>query len=275
TLIVNGQYAWFWGFEVTNSDPTRTSTSTDNPPRRGTGTNLLGRGTKLINVVVHDTVEGVLTTALAPDAEVYGSLFYYNGYDGPDRGHGHGIYVQNDSGTKRVVDNVIFGQFGIGIHGYTESGKLDDIHIEGNTTFSNGVLSQVSGPTIDILVGANGSKADSPNASSKVAKRTYLVSNYTYFADAGTAVNLAYSKGIAFPTLLDNYLVGGQALAFVNAFRPITMSGNSLVGTLTGLKSSEFPSNSYFSARPTGTKVFVRKNQYEPGRANVTVYNWD
>src|SRR6478752_7652244 len=25
TLIVNGQYAWFWGFEVTNSDTGRTS----------------------------------------------------------------------------------------------------------------------------------------------------------------------------------------------------------------------------------------------------------
>ncbi|HEX4439269.1 MAG TPA: PKD domain-containing protein [Thermoanaerobaculia bacterium] len=275
TLIVNGRYAWFWGFEVTNSDPTRVSPTTDNPTRRGTGTNLLGPGTKLINVVIHDTVEGVLTTALAPDAEVYGSLIYYNGYDGPDRGHGHGVYVQNDGGTKRIADNVIFGQFGIGIHGYTESGKLDDIHIEGNTSFANGVLSQVSGPTIDILVGANGSKASSPNDSVKVAKRTYLVSNYTYFAGDGTAVNLGYSKGIASPTLIDNYFVGSQALAFVNAFRPITMTGNSIFGSLSGLKASEFPSNTFFAARPTGVKVFVRKNQYEPGRANVTIYNWD
>src|SRR6185369_7828569 len=139
TLIVNGQYAWFWGFEVTNSDPGRTSaTGGTDPARRGTGTNLLGRGTKLINLAIHDTVEGVLTTALAPDAEVYGNLIYYNGYDAPDRGHGHGIYVQNETGTKRVVDNVIFGQFGIGIHGYTETGKLDDLHIEGNTSFANG-----------------------------------------------------------------------------------------------------------------------------------------
>jgi hypothetical protein len=28
-------------------------------------------------------------------------------------------------------------------------------------------------------------------------------------------------------------------------------------------------------ARPTGARVFVRPNQYEPGRANVIVYNWD
>ena len=276
TLIINGKYAWFWGFEITNSDLGRTSTTgSANPERRGTGSHLLGDGTKLINVVIHDTVEGVLTTALAPDAEINGCVIYYNGYDGPDRGHGHGIYVQNDGGTKRIVDNVIFGQFGIGIHGYTESGKLDDIHIEGNTSFANGVLSKVSGPTIDILVGANGSKADSPTSSTKVAKRTFLVSNYTYFADGGTAVNLGFSKGIASPTLLDNYIVGGQAIAFVNAFRPITMSGNTVFGSLSGLTSTEFPSNSFLGVRPTGVKVFVRKNEYERGRANVTVYNWD
>jgi hypothetical protein len=275
TLTVNGQYAWFWGFEVTNSDPTRTSASSDNPARRGTGVHLLGPGTKLINAVVHDAAEGVLTTALAPDAEVYGNVLYYNGYDGPDRGHGHGVYVQNDTGTKRVVDNVIFGQFGIGIHGYTEGGKLDDIHIEGNTSFANGVLSQVTGPTIDILVGANGSAADSPGSSSKVAKRTFLVSNYTYFVEGGTGVNLGFSKGIASPTLLDNYLVAEQALALVNAFRPIQMSGNTVIGDLSGLTTSEFSANTFLASRPAGQKVFVRKNQYEPGRANITVYNWD
>ncbi len=28
-------------------------------------------------------------------------------------------------------------------------------------------------------------------------------------------------------------------------------------------------------ARPTGINVFLRPNQYEPGRANVTIFNWD
>ena len=105
---------------MTNSDPTRISAG-GAPPRRGSAIQLLGPGTKLINLAVHDAVQGVLTTPEAPDAEVYGCLLYYNGYDAPDRGHGHGIYVQNETGTKRLVDNVIFGQFGIGIHGYTES----------------------------------------------------------------------------------------------------------------------------------------------------------
>jgi hypothetical protein len=32
---------------------------------------------------------------------------------------------------------------------------------------------------------------------------------------------------------------------------------------------------SYTAGRPKGTSVFVRPNQYEPGRGHVIVYNWD
>jgi len=31
----------------------------------------------------------------------------------------------------------------------------------------------------------------------------------------------------------------------------------------------------YISGRPIGAKIFVRPNKYEPGRANIIVYNWD
>jgi hypothetical protein len=31
----------------------------------------------------------------------------------------------------------------------------------------------------------------------------------------------------------------------------------------------------YIAGRPTGVRVFVRPNKFEPGRANIIVYNWD
>ena len=113
TLVINGSYAWFWGFEVMNSNPNRISGNTLPPPNRGEGVQLLGTGTKLINMIVHDADQGVLTTANTN--EVYGNLFYYNGYSGTDRGHGHGIYAQHQgSATKPIHDNIIFDQFGYG-----------------------------------------------------------------------------------------------------------------------------------------------------------------
>ncbi len=275
-LRVGGAYTWYWGFEIMNSGPQRAPLPSGESAKRGNGVNLLGDGSKLINVVVHDAGQGVLTTAAAPDAEVYGCLFYYNGNDGTDRGHGHGIYVQNETGVKRVVDNIIFNQFGWGIHAYTESGQLNNLHFEGNTSFNNGLLSQVSGARPNFLIGANGSAAESPEASAKVARKTFLVSNYSYFAGtAGVGANLGYSKGIASPTLVDNYIVGGRALALINAFEPIHMTGNTFYGTVSGFESSEFPGNAFLTTRPTGAKVFVRPNQYEPGRANITIFNWD
>jgi hypothetical protein len=37
-------------------------------------------------------------------------LIFYNGWDSPsgDRGHGHGIYTQNQNGTKTLDNNFIF-----------------------------------------------------------------------------------------------------------------------------------------------------------------------
>jgi hypothetical protein len=29
------------------------------------------------------------------------------------------------------------------------------------------------------------------------------------------------------------------------------------------------------TARPSGAKVILRPNRYEPGRANIAIYNWD
>lgn len=277
TLLINGSDAWFWGFEITNSNTTRISTNASQVPGRGEAVNLLGARTRLINLVIHDASQGVLTTTDIPDTEINGCLIYFNGYDGTDRGHGHGVYLQNAAPSmKRVTDNIIFDQFGIGIHAYTESGKLDGLDVEGNTSFDNGALSTVSGLTTDILIGASGSAAANANDSAKVAKNTIVRSNSTYFSGSGgTGANLGYSKGIASPTIVDNYLVGGSALALVNAFRPITMTGNFLFGSFSGFQSSEFPGNTFATSRPTGVKVVSRPNHYEPGRANITIYNWD
>lgn len=273
-LDIRGNDAWYWDFEFINSSTDRGSAAGD--VDRGAGVHLLGPRTKLINIVVHDTGQGVLSTDAAPDAEINGSLFYYNGEDGPDRGHGHGIYVQNGSGSKRVVDNILFDNFGWGIHAYTEGGMLDNLHFEGNTSFNNGLLSQVSGATTNILVGANGSPADTPTSSTKVAKNTTLISNVTYWSeDHGIGANLGFNKGIASPTILDNYLARGDALVLINAFRPIPMSGNTVYGKITGFAASEFPHNTFLANPPTGVRVLVRPNQYVPGRANITVLNWD
>src|SRR5205823_7921407 len=66
-FTVSGNYTWFWGFEVMSSDPKRVSASdSSQPPDISRGEGVLfdqtaghGVGTKLTNLVIHDTRQGV------------------------------------------------------------------------------------------------------------------------------------------------------------------------------------------------------------------------
>ena len=198
------------------------------------------------------------------DARIYGTLFYYNGYGAPDRGHGHGIYAQNLGSTpKQIYDNIIFQQFGWGIHAYGEGGHLDNLDFQGNISFNNGGLS--GGWHANILVGGTQNAATNPK----------LNQNYTYNEDYLSKNDLGYAAGCTSPDVTNNYLVGNQSLDINGCSSPL-ITGNSFVGPISGFSQSSFPSNTYYgSTLPTGVKVFIRPNAYEAGRANIAIYNWD
>jgi hypothetical protein len=72
---------------------------------------------------------------------------------------------------------------------------------------------------------------------------TYLWNNNAYFAD-GPATTFTF---------------GALGLDFAGWQRGTGLDQNS----------------QYVPRRPTGAKIVVRPNQYEPGRGNIIVYNWD
>lgn len=84
------------------------------------------------------------------------------------------MYTQNETGTKRIVDNILFYGFSHGLHAFTQTqeGFLNNLHIEGNTIFNSGIASGVSGATRNILVGGGGGR---------VAQNPTIVRNCTYF----------------------------------------------------------------------------------------------
>ncbi|MEP6994318.1 MAG: hypothetical protein ABI968_07340 [Acidobacteriota bacterium] len=268
TLVINGANTWYMDFEVMNSSGLRSHSIPGSipPPGLGFGIDANGPGTRIINMVIHDAGQGIGIWTPAGDSEVYGNLIYYNGWDAPDRGHGHGVYVQNEApSVKRIVDNILFDQFGIGSQAYSEQGNIDNIYLEGNTAFQNGILSQVSGYTYNLLIGGK-----------PVAASPSVISNFTYGpASAGGSNNLGYSGGCTNATVTGNYFAQSSALDLVNCFSGLTLTENTFYGSTNGFIQFQLPLNSYYSSRPTGTQVFVRPNQYEAGRANITVYNWD
>lgn len=59
-----------------------------------------GRGCQYVNLVIHDNAQGISFWSGATDSEVHGCILYDNGWQAPDRGHGHAIYTQNKEGLK-------------------------------------------------------------------------------------------------------------------------------------------------------------------------------
>jgi len=312
-LYINGgSYTWFWGLEVMNSDPNRIDTSGG---CRGVGVTVSGPGSKFINMIVHDNDQGFGFWTEAPDSEIYGTLVYNNGIVDPNErgGRGHGIYVQNDTGTKVIKDNIVFNQFDYGIHAYAQNGQLHNIDIEGNTTFNNGLP--------DNTDSGHGSPGLLVGGTTYPATGITVANNYFYMVPSMGSTNLqiGYSSSVVDGDIaLRNNVVAGGYPDRILGYQSMTVSGNlfyALTGPVQnfdnrGVSTSgyQWSNNSYYggsgsspfvyngsnlsysswrtssgfdgsgstysSGRPGGVSVYVRPNQYEAGRANVTIYNW-
>lgn len=162
-LDVAGQYAYYWGFEVLDSDPQRVSAQassdpTDLPRKRAT-VFVTGPYNKIINLVVHDLGDGLFSSAAAEGLEIYGSVFYNNGWLAPDGPKGHNLYLQNDGPPKTVDDNVLFNSFAYGVQIYgTEAATLYNFRVVGNSIFNSGAGGGAgASPQANILMrGADG-----------------------------------------------------------------------------------------------------------------------
>jgi hypothetical protein len=270
---------WLWGFEVYFDSKIRTSTQrgsfpTDvdrGPAIEGTPD---GSNCKLINLVIHDDFNSFFGKHAA-DLEIYGTIVYFSGWDGPDRGHGHGLYVQNakGEGTKRIVDNILFDSFAEGLHAYSAGDYVYNLDIEGNAVFNSGYPSVTTGYTTDIIVGGG----------SIAPKNIILKNNYTYHSPEGLskksdgrAVWLGSTGGCENMTVTGNYFVieSGNAVRIAGNCRP-AMTENTIVGTTINLNPEDMAQNTYYNEKPEGVRVFVRPNRFELGRANIVIYNWD
>jgi hypothetical protein len=259
-LTVTGAHTWFWGIEVTFSNPVRLDTGQPSRPN-GIYVNE-SSDVKFIDMIVHDMPGqgfGVWTEGVR--AEVYGSIIFHNGTNHFD----HGIYTQNATDTKRIEDNVVFDQASHGIHAYgSDRAFLDHFLIAGNVSFNNGML--LGAPERNMLVGGG-----------RVAQDLTVTGNYTYYplgAPRGSN-NLGYDAGCGQARVTGNYLAGSNALTLVNC-SPSEMTGNTLVGSWNpGDLPARYPDNSYQTGLPSGSYVTVRPNRYERGRAHIVVYNWE
>lgn len=305
TFYVGGSWSVFWGFEVMNSNTTR-SFSTANSHSRANAVVNYASNTRYVNLVVHDGGVGFYTEPQYTNVEIAGCIFYNNGWQSPSRGHGHAIYLKSHSGPVIARDNVMFNQFGYGIHVYTNagSGKLNNIRLVGNVSFNNGTVAS-TGTSPNILLGGDDTADDD-----------VVQDNFTWFSPglAGTNVKIGYStlkNGDV--KVSGNYFAGGSQVLDLGYWASAQIASNTFVGNSSMIRVNDgstsgkswsgnthyrdpsasawrYTSASYTFSQwrsrtgaaydqatngsPTATRVFVRQNPYETDRAMVVVYNW-
>lgn len=332
-LTITGPDVWFWGLEITNSDPSRVSSEAGSQPasfKRGPGLTVQAARTKLINLVVHDNGNGIGFWDLAVDSEIYGTITANNGWRGPDRGHGHGIYIQNSQGIKRITDVVSLDNFSTGMKGFGYQGRAVGLRFDGIMSANNGApaATSASDPVREsnLFVGTSEAPADD-----------IAITNSALYSAAGTVSGglrlgwTAAANGAA--TVKNNYIATGAQGMSVDSWSALDVQGNTIYASSSAVpgansqlaslvstgqttwnnntyydttpvqNNTRFPfaynnaknaygggrlqfsewrdaarvdsASTYRTSRPTGQVVMVRPNQYEPGRANVAIFNWD
>ena len=299
-LLARGAYLDVWGLEIMQSAPLAHPDVQLLDIRTDHG--------RFINLVLHDAnTHGANLWTPGVDAELYGSIIYNNGtHENLD----HGVYVHNDTGMKRVTDNVFFNNYARGIQVYAshKNDVLRNVVAEGNIAFNNGTISARS-TRVNLLF----------NAQTPVEGMAAL-GNVLFFSPGTAGTNLSAGK---FPqryrdiVVRGNVLVGGEAgLEFGQAWSSAIVEHNVFVvedgavgARITGgaaARAYRWRDNSYHASaeakawafdgtryafakwrartglgtadrvlpRPASPLVVVRPNRYEAGRAHVAVVNY-
>lgn len=197
-LTINGQHTVWEGLEVMYSGwSSRVSafgvpSPSDIPLSKSM--NINADYTTIRRCIIHDLATvGSFAAAALWDS----NIIYHIGWDAPDRGHGHALYMQNSGAECLVKRNVFSNCYGWGLHAYTQGGHIDDITATDNTCYNAGVPAD-SGAN-NILIGGY-----------TVAQRPKLQRNCTYGASGGN--NVGYDAGATDVVLTDNYAPDGITL---------------------------------------------------------------
>ncbi len=252
-----GEHVIFQGFEIFNPDPMDYKDNQSGHSKHPTLWIQGIKNAKFINLVIHGGGQGIGAWTPSQDIEIYGCVVFHSGWD--VGGQGHHLYTQNETGTKRILDNVMFNTIGngFGIHAYG-SGKafVDNYVFEGNILFNNNGY--------EVLIG-----------SGKPSKNIVFRKNMVWHdGDTGKLVKFGYTAPFNENAAVEDNYLASRRIEFLK-WNELKVKGNTFYKSPMGLDRAAFPENTYLDEMPKGVKMFVRPNAYEPGRANIAVFNWD
>jgi len=288
TLSIEGDWQTWTDLEFTNSNTTR-SLGTPGSVGRPTLLHILGRGTAIINNSIHDGGVCVGWWKTAYDSEIYGNLIYNCGWEGPDRAHGHALYIQNlDNGRKLLEQNLVSSTYGRSLLIYG-SDQVHNIDVYGNV-FAGGA--------------SLGQEAKSPVYLSGAVEDLNFVGNQIYTLQKEAVSFVDGGETMRFD---NNYLMttsNSLAAIWVRNSRYVNGSGNNIASDSVQIRVeaaggfAQWDNNTYYGpdrynpgddladwqnrtgldANSTNrsdlpTRVVVAANRYDNDRGLVTIWN--
>jgi hypothetical protein len=233
-LEIHGSNSIYRDFELYNSNPTRSFVTTGPGGflRDGDGINVIGDNLKLINLVVHDNLDGLFLTEGADNTEAYGLIVYNNGHVASDRPHGHGLYIQNDTGRKTITDVISFNNFALGMKAYGAFlGHSNGVYFDGVTSFNNGSPGYFPGNPTPFPNATNRRYGNLEIGSDDFPSNDVSVTNTYLYHQPGTVVEipgiwLGRTPGNTGAVIRDNYVAEPSDNITFNMWSNVQVSGN-------------------------------------------------
>jgi len=219
---------WVWGFEVTDSGTDyRVSTASsdddfyNHTQRRRGGINNRASRSKIIDCIVHDAMNNVFTHASGADQEYSGVVTFNSGWLAPDRGHGHGWYIQHDASAGELVvrNSIALNAFGLLGQVYSSGGA------HGNMRFERNVFAAKDPETFAVNVNTGWLFGGGATLT-----RVGLAQSHVY----GRALKIGYGNYVYDFTLDGNtfrpFVTPSAAGLYIQLVKGLTVSGNRFWG---------------------------------------------
>lgn len=146
----------FWNLEFYSSTIARTSTFSGNAGQPNSFA-VEGVNIRLIHCYIHDLGD-FATFSLAYNNKIYGTISMDHGWLAPDRGHGHGAYVENDNSTgsvKVLQNDFIMTSYDIAVQEFGTAALTRAISFLNNTVMNGGGAPAVNAAQIQWMIGQN------------------------------------------------------------------------------------------------------------------------
>lgn len=200
-------YLWFWGLEITNAQGNHIQGQS---PLLATGLNLLGRGLKSINNVVHDTGHpGIGFWNVGEGGEIYGSLMW-----------GNGIYDSNYETTLTTAIDASAVTIEVPTDSQLVAGEQSSLIIDQEMM----KITAVNGSSVNVVRGFNSTHPAAHAVGSKV-KRVWIRGDGVYAQNL--AGNVFLSDNISFA----EFTTGLKGFGETGYFNDFSFHGNTIFRT--------------------------------------------